>query len=145
MNEGSVEDNSQIGPETRQVIDAEVQRLVTEQYERAQARLKDLREALKTLGRQVLKQETVSVSVVKEALENSSSLGSPAVDGHIEESHDRLARHRVQARGLQAFGDAAIQLASQPAATRGEAHGFQLRRHLQRLRAQVCGVLGRRA
>lgn len=87
MNEGSVEDNSQISPETRQVIDAEVQRLVTEQYERAQALLKDHRAALKTLARQLLKQETVSGSVVKEALENSSSLGSPAVGGHIEESH----------------------------------------------------------
>jgi len=70
---GSVEDNSQISPETRQVIDAEVQRLVTEQYERAQALLKDHRAALKTLAQQLLKQETVSGSVVKEALENGPS------------------------------------------------------------------------
>jgi len=34
---GSVEGNSQISPETRQVIDAEFQRLVTEQYDRPQA------------------------------------------------------------------------------------------------------------
>ncbi len=71
---GSVEDNSQISPETRQVIDAEVQRLVTEQYERAQALLKDHHAALETLAQQLLKQETVSGSVVKEALENSRSL-----------------------------------------------------------------------
>jgi cell division protease FtsH len=70
---GSVEDNSQISPETRQMIDGEVQRLVTEQYERAQALLKDHHAALKTLAQQLLKQETVSGSVVKEALENSPS------------------------------------------------------------------------
>ena len=65
---GSVEDNSQLSPETRQVIDAEVQRLVTEQYNRAQALLKDHRAALATLAQQLLKQETVSGSDVKEAL-----------------------------------------------------------------------------
>jgi len=83
---GSVEDNGQISPETRQVIDAEVQRLVTEQYDRAQALLKDHRAALKTLAQQLLKQETVSGSVVKEALENSRSPGSPADGDHMEES-----------------------------------------------------------
>jgi cell division protease FtsH len=71
---GSIEDSSQISPETRQVIDSEVQRLVTEQYERAQALLKDHHAALETLAQQLLKQETVSGSVVKEALENSPSL-----------------------------------------------------------------------
>ena len=67
---GSVEDNSQLSPETRQVIDAEVQRIVTEQYERAQALLKEHQAAHKTLAQQLLKQETVSGSDVKEALEN---------------------------------------------------------------------------
>jgi cell division protease FtsH len=75
---GSVEDNSQISPETRQVIDGEVQRLVTEQYQRAQELLKTHHPALETLARQLLKQETVSGSVVKEALQSSSSSGSPA-------------------------------------------------------------------
>jgi cell division protease FtsH len=68
---GSVEDNSQISPETRQVIDGEVQRLVTEQYQRAQDLLKTHRPALEILAQQLLKQETVSGSVVKESLENS--------------------------------------------------------------------------
>jgi cell division protease FtsH len=71
---GSVEDSSQISPETRQVIDTEVQRLVTEQYERAQSLLKDHHAALETLAQQLLKQETVSGSVVKEALENRLNL-----------------------------------------------------------------------
>jgi len=71
---GSVEDNSQLSPETRQVIDQEVQRLVTEQYVRAQALLKEHQAAHKTLAQQLLKQETVSGSDVKEALENDRSL-----------------------------------------------------------------------
>jgi len=69
---GAVEDNSQISPETRQVIDVEVQRLVTEQYERAQALLKDHRAALTTLAQRLLKQETVSGTMVKEALQGGS-------------------------------------------------------------------------
>jgi cell division protease FtsH len=68
---GPVEDNSQISPETRQVIDGEVQRIVTEQYQRAQDLLKSHRPALEILAQQLLKQETVSGSVVKDALENS--------------------------------------------------------------------------
>jgi cell division protease FtsH len=65
---GAVEDNSQISPETRQVIDTEVQRIVTAQYERAQAMLREHQAALETLARQLLKQETVDGSVVKRAL-----------------------------------------------------------------------------
>jgi len=83
---GSVEDNSQISPETRQVIDAEVQRLVTEQYDRAQALLKGHHAALETLAQQLLKQETVSGSVVKGALENNPSSGSLG-DGAQLQSH----------------------------------------------------------
>ena len=75
---GAVEDNSQLSPETRQVIDAEVQRLVTEQYERAQALLKSHLAALATLAQQLLKRETVSGNDVKAALENAASPGSPA-------------------------------------------------------------------
>jgi len=69
--DGSVEDSSQISPETRQTIDAEVQRLVTEQYERAQALLKSHQAALTALAQQLLKHETVTGAAVKEALENS--------------------------------------------------------------------------
>jgi cell division protease FtsH len=76
---GSVEDNSQISPETREVIDAEVQRIVTEQYVRAQALLKDHHTAHDALARQLLKQETVSGSDVKKALETVPISASPAV------------------------------------------------------------------
>jgi cell division protease FtsH len=81
---GSVEDNSQISPETRQVIDGEVQRFVTEQYKRAQELLKTHQTALKALAQQLLKQETVSGSVVKETLEKSPSPGPPADSAHVE-------------------------------------------------------------
>ncbi len=81
---GSVEDNSQLSPETRQVIDVEVQRLVTEQYDRAQALLKDHRAALKTLAEELLKHETVSGSDVKQALGNSPSPGSPGDGAQLQ-------------------------------------------------------------
>jgi cell division protease FtsH len=68
---GSVEDNSQISPQTREVIDTEVQHLVTEQYERAQALLTNHHAALEMLAQQLLKQETVTGSVVKEALQKT--------------------------------------------------------------------------
>jgi cell division protease FtsH len=69
---GAIEDNSRISPETRQVIDTEVQRIVTAQYERAQTMLKEHQSALETLARQLLKQETVDGSMVKLALGNVS-------------------------------------------------------------------------
>ncbi len=60
------------------MIDGEVQRLVTEQYEHAQALLKEHQAAHKTLAQQLLKQETVSGSDVKEALKISGSPVSAA-------------------------------------------------------------------
>ena len=82
----SVEDNSRISPETRQVIDAEVQRLVTEQYERAQALLRGHRSALHALAQQLLKQETVTGTDVKQALDGSASPGSAAAASAGKES-----------------------------------------------------------
>jgi len=65
---GSVEDNSQISPETRQLIDTEAQRIVTEQYDRAQTLLRSHHGAHETLAKQLLKQETVTGKDVKDAL-----------------------------------------------------------------------------
>ena len=65
---GTLQDNSQISPATRQVIDSEVQRIVTEQYVRAQAILGDHRAALEALTAQLLLQETVDGNAVKQAL-----------------------------------------------------------------------------
>jgi cell division protease FtsH len=76
---GSAEDYSQISPETRYVIDGEVQRIVTEQYDRARSLLKDHRAALATLAKQLLRQETVSGNAVKEALSNESGQAPAAM------------------------------------------------------------------
>ena len=65
----SIEDNSAISPQTRQAIDAEVQRFVTEQYDRAQELLRAHRPALEALAQQLLKQETLDGSAVKAALQ----------------------------------------------------------------------------
>jgi len=70
---GAVEDNSALSPQTRQSIDAEIQRLVTEQYDRAQGLLKTHRAALEALTQQLLKQETVDGSAVKNALETEAA------------------------------------------------------------------------
>ena len=66
---GTVEDNSQVSPETRDVIDEEVQKMVTEQYERACALLQAHSIALEALAGDLLKQETVDGSAVKLALD----------------------------------------------------------------------------
>jgi cell division protease FtsH len=62
-------DDSQISSQTRQTIDAEVQRIVGEQYERAQALLSGHRAALESLTRQLLQSESLDGSAVKQALE----------------------------------------------------------------------------
>jgi cell division protease FtsH len=100
---GSVENNGQISPETRQVIDAEVKRLVTEQYERAQALLKEHRPALKALARELLKQETVGGNAVKEALEGSLKPGSSvysARSGRYSDIADSGGGPRPQSLGV---------------------------------------------
>jgi cell division protease FtsH len=65
---GAIEDNSNLSPQTRQVIDAEIQRIVTEQYERAQALLREHRQALEKLTQKLLEHETLDGSAVKQAL-----------------------------------------------------------------------------
>lgn len=65
---GAIQENSLISPATRQVIDGEVQRIVTEQYDRAQTLLLGRRAALERLTQQLLKQETVDGRAVKQAL-----------------------------------------------------------------------------
>ena len=68
---GAIEDNSNISQETRQLIDREVQRIITEQYERAQNLLREHRDALEKLTQLLLTKETVDGSAVKEVLGKS--------------------------------------------------------------------------
>jgi len=70
----SVEDDAHLSPETRKLIDGEVQRLVTEQYERAQKLLSEHQPALKTLAVELLDCETVDGSAVKNALAGDPQL-----------------------------------------------------------------------
>ncbi len=63
-----VEGDSPISPETREIIDRELQRVVTEQYQRAQDLLTKHHAALETVAKQLLQHETVDGSVVRGAL-----------------------------------------------------------------------------
>ncbi len=58
-------------PETLRIIDEEVQRIITEQYQRAQALLTEHRTALEGLTRQLLETETVDGAAVKQALDGT--------------------------------------------------------------------------
>jgi len=82
---GSVQDNSQISPETRYTIDGEVQRFVMEQYDRAQSLLKKHHAAHTTLAQQLLKQETVTGADVQQALAKNPSDNSAAESAHLAE------------------------------------------------------------
>jgi cell division protease FtsH len=64
----SAETTATASPETLRIIDEEVQRITSEQYERAQQLLKDHRAALECVTRQLLKTETVDGMAVKQAL-----------------------------------------------------------------------------
>jgi cell division protease FtsH len=65
---GVMQDNSQLSPHTQEIIDAEVHAMVTEQYERAQALLREHRTALETLAEELLEKETLDGSAVQAAL-----------------------------------------------------------------------------
>jgi cell division protease FtsH len=55
-------------PETMQIIDEEVRRIIDGQYKRAQVLLNEHRFALEGLARQLLETETVDGAAVKQAL-----------------------------------------------------------------------------
>jgi cell division protease FtsH len=65
---GTMEDNSSLSPETRELIDREVKRIITEQYERAQRLLGEHRSSLDLLTGELLRCETVNADAVKAAL-----------------------------------------------------------------------------
>jgi cell division protease FtsH len=75
---GVVQDNSQLSPHTQEIIDAEVQSIVTEQYERAQMMLREHRNALEALATELLEHETLEGSAVAAALEGTAPEGAGA-------------------------------------------------------------------
>ena len=64
----SGESSASASPETLKIIDEEVQRIIAEQYQRAQQLLNEHRSALERLSRQLLETETVNGSAVEQAL-----------------------------------------------------------------------------
>jgi cell division protease FtsH len=86
---GASMDESQTSPETREIIDREVQRVVTEQYERAQDLLTKHHTALERLAKQLLEHETVDGSVVRGALAEVAT--AAAVAGHAREVQEQHA------------------------------------------------------
>ena len=65
------------------MIDEEVQRIITEQYERAQTLLMIHRSALETVTQKLLKTETIDDTVVKEALvDTEKDKKEPNHDSH---------------------------------------------------------------
>jgi cell division protease FtsH len=64
----SVEDSSQLSPGTREVVDREVQHLVTEQYNRAQEILKTHHSVLRALAKELLEHETIDGGTIKKVL-----------------------------------------------------------------------------
>jgi cell division protease FtsH len=64
----SGETSASASPETLKIIDEEVQRITTDQYERAQGLLKEHRPALEHLAQELLKTESVDGAAVKRAL-----------------------------------------------------------------------------
>ncbi len=68
---GPIEDNAGLSPETRKLIDAEVKRIIEEQYQRAQELLRQHRPALERLTQELLRCETVDGEAVKAALEDT--------------------------------------------------------------------------
>jgi cell division protease FtsH len=64
----SGETSASASPDTLRVIDEEVQRILSEQYQRAQKLLRDHQEALGHLTEKLLATETVDGSAVQQAL-----------------------------------------------------------------------------
>jgi cell division protease FtsH len=67
------ETNANVSPETLKVIDEEVQRITSEQFERAQQLLREHRPALEYLTQHLLKTETVNGDMVKQSLEQEQA------------------------------------------------------------------------
>jgi len=65
---GALDEGSDIGAETKETIDAEVRRIVGEQFVRAQGLLTSHRDVLDTLATRLLQSESIDGSEVREAL-----------------------------------------------------------------------------
>ncbi len=89
---GMMQDNSQRSPQTEEVIDAEVRRIVTEQLERAETLLDQHRAALETLAGRLLEQETVDGSAAEEAIHEEAAAAGARDDGGPDGAASTKAR-----------------------------------------------------
>jgi cell division protease FtsH len=90
---GSIEDNSQLSPETREVIDKEVQRIVTEQYNRAQEILTEHHVALGALAKQLLEHETIDGSTIRAALAEEAPGASHPSEAQLRAQEEVVVAH----------------------------------------------------
>jgi ATP-dependent Zn protease len=72
---GAIDEASDNSAETRETIDAEVRRIVGEQFTRAGALLAAHRDALSRLSSQLLQSESLDGSAVREALTAAGEAG----------------------------------------------------------------------
>ena len=75
---GAVRDNAQISPETQELVDSEVKRIITEQYQRAQKLLTEHLNAVHALAKELLVKENLDGSAVVRALETIEKEPTPA-------------------------------------------------------------------
>jgi cell division protease FtsH len=93
---GVVQDNSQLSPQTQEIIDAEVRRLISEQLDRARELLQQHRQALEHLAGKLLEQETVDGTAADDALKSEAAAagiesgGRPGADGDAGQTVDGL-------------------------------------------------------
>jgi cell division protease FtsH len=86
----AVEGNNHLSPQTEEIIDAEVRRLVTDQLKRARALLQEHKGALENLAERLLKQETVDGRAADEALETEAkAAGTPPPDSRSDAGEDK--------------------------------------------------------
>ena len=86
----ALDEGTESSAETRETIDAEVRRLVGEQFARAQALLTAHRDALSRLSTDLLKAESLDGSAVREALANAGQAFGPDSEDQRGRTADRL-------------------------------------------------------
>jgi cell division protease FtsH len=109
-----VEGNTRLSPQTEEIIDAEVRRMVAEQLERARTLLQDHRGALETLAGQLLAQETVDGQAASDALA-SEAQGEGSGAATPEESAKTVS-------GVTLPGEGQV-IAESPGAEAGQSQG----------------------
>jgi cell division protease FtsH len=94
-----VQENTQLSPETEEVIDEEVRRIVSEQLERSRNLLQEHRFALDTLANALLEQETVDGSAADEAIKAEAARGKKETAPDESAKTDTVAGVEIPKKG----------------------------------------------